>query len=391
MKILKKNILYGIIWCFAVMSMITPVSGAQLTSGNLRMLVSGYKGDAAQLRLCGGEDVYDATGAKVLSEDEEISCTFSMGGDGIAEAEVTLYSGIEYYLSDGIESVSFTPDFITNGEKALDYSIDWDFDETDEEDNEEDNKEESTTTRQPVEGDEKSLTMSAQGPSAAAVGDIVKYTVTEVKGEHNSDTFTLQCEIPEGLELISVFTGTYNAEAKLELLCQTQADGKWHMWGENISSLKGQLFYTSEISFADGDRIKAFVISVKEAPKGFALEKQAPMYYRVKILNEKGLNNKSAKARVSAYVGDEKQSCERTFTTIAQQVVQTGDDNVMMLASFILLAVSVIVLLGYITVRLIGTKREERYERQGVDVKFKKDKSAGEGVELTFLKDKNPG
>lgn len=384
MSFMKKSVLCGALLCF-VMVITIPVLAAPLTSGEIHLMVSGYKGDVAQLRLCAGEDVYDDTGTKVLAEDEEIAGSFSTNGEKV-ETDVTLYSGIGYYLSDGVSSVSFIPDFLARDGAKLDYPLEWDMDEEDNID-----EEEEVSDNASADSSGNALSMATQGPSAAAVGDIVKYTITKVQGEDDSDTFTLQCEIPEGLELLSVFTGTYNTEAKLELLCQTQEDGVWHMWGENISSLKGELFETSEISFAKGDRIKAFAISVKEAPKGFALEEKVPVYYKVKILDETGLNNKSAKAKVSAYVGDKKQSCERTFTTVMQQVVQTGDDNILMIASFIMLIVSVLLLLGYITVRLICAKREEKVERQGVNVKFKKDKSAGEGVELTFLKDKNPG
>jgi len=350
-------------------------------------LVKGYQGDTSLLRLCCEKDIYDDTGTKVMGKDEELACKFSSSEQG-AQTQVTLYSGISYYVSDGVESKSFTPEFLTTDGKLLNYTIEWGTgDALEQNDISSGNDEEEKSS----DGDKGVLVMSTQGPSAAAVGDTVKYTITEVYGESDSDTFTLQCDIPEGLELVSVFTGTYNSEAKLELLCQTQNDGKWHMWGENISSLKGETFETSDISFAQGDRISAFAISVKEAPKGFSLMKQQPMYYRVKIIDEKGLNNKAARARVSAYVGDTKESCEKTFTTAIQQVVQTGDENTMMVISFVVLIISAAVLFGYITVRLVGERREKRIEKNGVNVKFKKDKSVGEGVKLTFLKDKDPG
>jgi len=153
-----------------------------------------------------------------------------------------------------------------------------------------------------------------------------------------------------------------------------------------MPQMKPQLLFSAVTS-----SVSAFAISVKEAPKGFSLMKQQPMYYRVKIIDEKGLNNKAARARVSAYVGDTKESCEKTFTTAIQQVVQTGDENTMMVISFVVLIISAAVLFGYITVRLVGERREKRIEKNGVNVKFKKDKSVGEGVKLTFLKDKDPG
>lgn len=388
MKSVKKNIFLLVAINFFVLWGICPVFAAQLQAGNIQLSVEGYKGDVELLRLCSDKDVYDDTGTKVLGKDEEVVCEFSLTDAG-AETEVALYSGIRYYVSDGIESVSFLPDFLTSEEDVLNYTVTWS--KSTGSVNTAETVTEESSDMASVDNKGAVLTMSTQGPFAAAVGDIVKYTITEVRGESDSDTFTLQCEIPEGLELVSVFTGTYNSEAKLELLCQTQKDNTWHMWGENISSLKGQTFETSDISFVKGDRIKAFAISVKEAPEGFSLMKQVPMYYRVKIVDEKGLNNKSAKAKVSAYIGDTKESCEKTFTTVVQQVVQTGDENIMMIASFILLALSVVILFGYITVRLVGERREKKMSKNGINVKFKKDKSAGDGVKLTFLKDKDPG
>lgn len=388
MKSVKKNIFPLMVMCFFVIRCTLPVFAAQLQAGTIQLSVEGYKGDISLLRLCSEKDVYDDTGTKVIGKEEEIVCEFSSSESGVV-AEVNLYSGISYYISDGVESVSFTPEFLSAEGEVLEYVVEWG--------GASDSKSSSidAVATEVGEGEVSDktgvLVMSTQGPSAAAVGDIVKYTITEIRGERDTDTFTLQCEIPEGLELVSVFTGTYNSDAELELLCQTQNDNKWHMWGENISSLKGEIFETSDISFAKGDRICAFAISVKEAPEGFSLMKQVPMYYRVKIVDEKGLNNKSAKAKVSAYIGDKKESCEKTFSTTIQEVVQTGDENVMMVVSFIILILSVAVLFGYITVRLVGERREKKIEKNGVNVKFKKDKSAGEGVKLTFLKDKDPG
>ena len=76
--------------------------------------------------------------------------------------------------------------------------------------------------------------------------------------------------------------------------------------------------------------------------------------------------------------------------TAVQNTIQTGDDNYLLVGSVILIFVCVVVLIGYITVRIVTSNNEKSYQKHGKRVSIK-DKSAGVGQKLTFLKDKDPG
>ena len=368
---------------------------AERKPNDARIIVNDYEGDISSLRVYCDEEIYSSSGKKLTSTEDALNCTFTKE-DEKCVTTASLYTGVKYLISDGIESVTFTLDIPSSDAKQVDMIVSWkDAGQSDGGTATTDAETDETN----VTGDETAskmsktgaLDVSTKGPSTAGIGDTVKYTITSLTGAEDSDTFLLQCNIPKGMELVSVYTGTYNSDVKMELLCKTENDGMWHSWGTDISSLKGSTFSTKDISFAEGDRISAIALSAETIPKDFALVKEDPFYYQMKIVSEEGVENNGAKARLTAYVGKTKQSSESRFLMAIKNGVQTGDDNYLLIGSFILLVVSVVFLMGYLTVRVVGNKREQIYADKGAPVKFKKDKTAGEGKELTFLKDKNPG
>lgn len=399
-KIIKKVMFVTMALSFLVLFHM-PVMAVERTLVQTDVVVDGYSGDTSQLRIRCEENIYDTDGKKLTDPESDLNCSFS-NTDGKVQTQAEIYPGVRYAVSDGIDSVKFVLDrnkvqdgnaadviINWNGSAAVDVSAAPTTSEENEQNESGANSADNSTNET---GGVDALTVATKGPAAAAVGDVVKYTVTEIKSESDSDTFLLQCDIPKGTELVSVYTGSFNSDIALELLCKTENDGMWHSWGQNISSAKGSTFNTEDITFADGDRISSIALSAESAPKDFVLDKQDPFYYQLKIVSEEGTKVDGSKVKVTAYVDNSKQSSESGFSlTTVQNTIQTGDDNYLLVGSVILIFVCVVVLIGYITVRIVTSNNEKSYQKHGKRVKYKKDKSAGVGQKLTFLKDKDPG
>lgn len=372
------------IWIVCMVVNSAMVFAAMPVKQDIVVSVSDYFGAVEQLRICYDENMHDDGGNVVASKDDMVEAVFETDGDTFI-AEVQLYDGIRYYVSDGVDQVSFV---------AEDANVDLSFDggiSGPEEDAMEDTNEEDAEENTGME-------VSAQ-MDEINVGDSVKCIVSQLTGskDKESDTFLLQCEIPEGMDLETVYTGTYSHDVSLTLLCKTEDENKWHIWGENISSKKGDTFYTTDISLADGDRISAFAVSAEEIPQNFSLNENDPCYYKAKVTDEDAVREYKGMVKVSAYVDSKKESESTTYTTTTtvikenQNVVKTGDENIILVGSFILLIISVLTLFSYIVVRIVLYKREERIEKEVLPVKFSKYTNADTSEKMSSLLSKKPG
>lgn len=373
---------------------------ATVEKDTVTVQLTGYDGDAGELRIGAGETLYDSGGDALLKEGDEVSAVFSKEGD-ICTAKADLYKGIKYYISDGIDKVSFVPEkmvckvsfnnstkdkAVTDTSSGSTKSGNSDSLKT----SEEVSQESETET---VQVSDTVLGVKTKTPRAVADGEELKCVVSSLSGssDTDADTFLLQCEVPKGTVLESVYTGTYNEEVTLELVCKTEKDGQWHTWGENISSLKGETFKTDGITFSEGDRICSFAISAANAPKGFSLKEEDPCYYYVRIVDKDSVADFNGTTKVTAYLDGKKVSNESKFTTLIQDGVQTGDDNVILIGSFILLIISVVTLISYIICRVVFYQKDKAASHQKLPVTYRKGEVQGTQGKMSDLLGKKPG
>lgn len=382
MQICKKQhkwVLYQIVMtCIFVMAGCFHVMAATMEKQVVAISVSDFTGTAEQLRICSDENIHDDNGNVLLQKDAMMDIAFSEEGDTY-RASAELYRGVRYYISDGIRQIPF---------EVSGQTVDVSF--------KEDVGEDNTETQEIITEDtstEGKLGIGTKIPQTANIGDTMKCVVNVLSGavEETSDTFLLQCEIPEGMELESVYTGTYTDDVELQLLCKTENDNKWHSWGEGIRSSKGETFETSDINFAEGDRISAFAISAETVPEGFALNEEDPCYYYVKVKDKNSASGYSGISKVSAYIGSQKTSSQSAFNTILQTEVQTGDENIIFIGSFILMLVAVFVLISYIIVRIVLYKKEESIQKTDLPVKFNNYEGGEAAEKMSSLLGKKPG
>lgn len=349
-----------------------------------------YGGEVSELRMGADENLNDSKGNLLLKEGEEIQADFAKEGN-ICIAQVELYKNVRYYISDGVDKVTFVPDSMVckvsfDKKETTDTSGQTDLASAEDESSSDDGQSEDLATG-------KELNVKTKTPKAVTQGDMLKCTVSSLSGssDTDSDTFLLQCEVPKGTTLESVYTGSYNADVRLDLICKTEKDGQWHTWGEGISSAKGETFNTDTISFSEGDRICAFAISAAEAPKGFCLKEEDPCYYYVKIVDKDSVEDYEGLTKVTAYLDGKKSSSESKFTTLLQAEVQTGDENVIFIGSFILLCISVITLVSYVICRVIFYKKDKAASQMKLPVTYRKGETQGTQGKMSDLLEKKPG
>lgn len=370
----------------------TVVMAATLEKQAVTIQLSGFDGEPGELRIGADEKLNDNKGNLLLNEGEEIQTSFSKDGS-LCISAAELYKGVRYYISDGVNQITFVPEstvckvsFQSAGRASSESAAgSQNGDMSDEEGAE--------TASAEGNASSEGLGIKTKSPKAVNEGDLLKCTVSALSGasDTESDTFLLQCDVPKGTVLESVYTGSYNADIKLDLICKTEKDGQWHTWGEGISSAKGETFKTDTISFAQGDRICQFAISASEAPKGFSLKEDDPCFYYVKIVDKGGAENYRGLTKVTAYLNGNKSASESSFTTLIQKQVQTGDSNVIFIGSFILLCVAVIVLVSYIICRVVFYRKEKTAAGQKLPVKYTEGKPQGTQGKMSDLLQKKPG
>lgn len=360
--------------------------------------VSGYTGAVEELRICSDESIYDSNGNAVLVKDDAVNGTFVKEGEQ-CKAQAELYSGVRYYVSDGVSQTMFEADGVVV-DVSFGNEVEVNNSNVSEEQSEESSSEKSEeqSTKEPTEVQEQNVStgklgVNAKIPQAVNSGGNVKCVVDKLSGAVDgvSDTFLLQCDVPKNMELKSVYTGTYSDDVNLQLLCKTESDGKWHSWGEGIRSNTGETFETSSMNIAEGDRVCAFAISAESVPEGFTLNEEDPCYYYVKVIDESAEKDYNGTAKVTAYIGGEKSASESTFATALQTGVQTGDENYLFFGSLILMVVSFCVLLSYIVIRIVVYVKEENVERTALPVTFNKHRDRDTSEKMSSLFGKKPG
>ena len=95
--------------------------------------------------------------------------------------------------------------------------------------------------------------------------------------------------------------------------------------------------------------------------------------------------------KVTAYLDGKKVSNESKFTTLIQDGVQTGDDNVILIGSFILLIISVVTLISYIICRVVFYQKDKAASHQKLPVTYRKGEVQGTQGKMSDLLGKKPG
>lgn len=342
------------------------VYGAVAEKQAVTIRLTGCDTDAGELRIIADENINDNRGNALLKEGEHIQADFVREGD-ICTAQAALYPSARYYVSDGISKAAFTAE-----DTQISVSL------------------KETAAPKPATS---KLSVRTKASKAAAQDGVLKCVVSSLSSAQDvaSDTFLLQCEVPEGAVLDSVYTGSYSADVKLDLLCRTLKDGQWHLWKENISSAKGQTYQTDDISLAQGDRISSFAISTASAPEGFCLKEEDPCYYYVTLTDAQQAESYGASVKVTAYLDGEKSSDKSSFASAAVKIVQTGDDNILFIASVIAYCLSVITLVSYLVCRVVFYKREEAVSHMRLPVRYAKGQDQSPHEKMSNLLEKKPG
>lgn len=399
-KIIKKmqKLIFSMMLVIAVLLPVT-IYGRALDKLLVNLTIIGYSGDGT-LSLYADESIFDDNGDIIIEKDTPIECNFEKSGNDYL-GNTSLYSDVRYYVSDGVKKAQFVPTSLNvtismSDGSALNSDMNT---ETVEDISVIDDSDTALSNSEPLKN---VLGISTKSINKANVGDTITYIVDNIKGATDtlSDTFLLQCSVPEKMKLKSIYTGSYTNDVNLELLYKTESDNEWHSYGHSLSSLKGTRIDVDELGINADDNITIFALSAESVPEGFALKKDDPCSYDMEVL-EDGANIENSLAKVTAYVGDAKASSESYFMTTLATIsangvngngnVQTGDDNYLYIGSVILMVVSLLVGISYIIVRIITYKKEEIATRPGSPVTFKKTKTTGDGRKMAELLGKKPG
>jgi len=359
---IKKNKWYQKTVCLflsgvCAISMLSVAYGATGQKESVTVKVEGYSGEASALRILADTSSFDESGNAVVTKGDQIPADFVKEND-VCTAQAELYRSVRYYLSDGVEGVTFVP------EQSV-CKVSFNGSDTSASVSQNSSGAPSGSQVETVAAP-AGFGVSATSPKAVTEGDVLKCVITSLSNasDVDSDHFLLQCEVPDGTVLESIYTGTYNEEVRMELVCQTEKDKKWHDWGEQISSKTGETFKTDTITFAEGDRIGTFALSASEVPKGFSMNKDDPLCYYVRIVDAEKANGYSGLARFTAYMDGKKSASEASFTTAIRKNVQTGDENALLIGSSILLVLSFLCMMGFILFRVISYYREKKARKE---------------------------
>ncbi len=362
------------------------------------------------LKVIAGEQINDASGKAVLEKDEDAGLAFEKRAGGYS-THGTLYKNVKYYVTDDVSKVLFVAE-TDNIVVSFDGSVSQqsseprkDEDEKKKADNKkiEGDKEEEisvlsaeSTEVETDSGNSEVLDLKTKEPSSTAKGKTVKYVIDSLAGAKDkvSDAFLLQVDVPSGMTLEKVYCGTYNKEVRMQLVCQTEKDGEWHSWYEDLSSTSGNVCDTSSISLAEGDRICAFALSCDQVPEGFEMNKDDPLYYTMNVVGDSADTSAAGKAKLTAYVDGKKESSdsESILEIAAQEIIQTGDDNFLFIGSMIMMIVSLATMFTYITIRIILYKKEEKIASgKAPEVVFSRERGKQTNEKMSSLIQKRGG
>ncbi len=327
--------------------------------------LTGKVTNPSDLCIKAGESIYDQSGETILLTDDDTAVSFEKRAGGYA-ARATLYKGAKYYVTDGEGKVSFSADTDT---------IVLSFDGSVSQQSSKRQADENDIQIPETESKSTVLNLKTKTPSKSAQGKAVKFVIDSLSGSKDkvSDAFLLQVSLPDGMRLDSIYSGTYNQDVKMQLVCQTEKDGKWHSWYEDISSLKGQMCDTNEFSLSQDDRISAFALSCDNAPEGFEMNKEDPLYYTMTVTGDAD-TTAAGGTRLTAYVDGKKESSDSAsvIEIATQEIIQTGDENFLFIGSMILMIISLVTMFTYITIRILFYRRQEKVESGALpDVVFR--------------------
>ncbi len=399
------------LWHFKVLLMaaafvvMVPILSYAATGNNTiqtSVNIIGSVSNPDNLSICADETIHDSAGNTVMEQDADLGAVFEKRSGGY-RAKVDLISGMRYYVTDGLQSVAFVAEdaeimlSLADGEKRETSENVLGTSETDEaqEDSKAADSGSADVKKTSNTSSDGILSLKTKQPEVGTSGKSVKYVIDSLSTakDNISDAYVLQVEVPSGMVLKNVYCGTYNKEAKLELICKTEKDGQWHSWYEDINTLHGTHCDVKEAYIAEDDRICAFALTSDHVPEGFEMNKNDPLYYVMDVKDEAADTSAAGKAKLTAYVDGKKSTSESDsiIKIAAEEIIQTGDDNMLFIISLITFIVSIVTMISYVTIRILMFRREERAQKDVLSVVFSKEREAQTNEKMSALIQKRPG
>ena len=169
------------------------------------------------------------------------------------------------------------------------------------------------------------VTVKKQGSKYVYSGGLTKYYFTNVKNNSTCSMtgFFLRDYLPNGVNAVTLYTGTWSADLNYSIQYYTNLDSNWKTAaaGLNTKSQRSINLDAATLGLKDGERVMAVQFMFGEVPAGFheevapvlMVQAQPYLYSGYQLLN---------KGVAAGFVGDKLYSAWSEWTTIVLQPVQ---------------------------------------------------------------------